>query len=212
MCTGRIDLAFILRAFLNGADGVLIGGCWPGECHYVTEGNYDALGNVHLCRKLLEHIGVNPERLRIEWIAASEGIRYADVMNHFVDKLKELGPMGESEGLAEKSLKLNLQAIDRLIPYIKLVEREKFRVSVKSEETYETFYNSETFNRLFKQLIADQLAVSQMMLLLAESPRSTGEISEALDLTPSEVAGYLQDSSNRGLVTYDVKRKRYALA
>jgi coenzyme F420-reducing hydrogenase delta subunit len=212
MCTGRIDLAFILRAFLNGADGVMIGGCWPGECHYVTEGNYDALGNVHLCRKLLDRIGVNPERLRIEWIAASEGIRFAEVMNHFVDKLKELGPIGKSEGVAEKRLRLNLQAVDRIIPYIKLVEREKLRVAVKSEEAYTTFYDSEGFDRLFNQLIADKLAVSQMMLLLAEGPRSTGEISAALDLTPSEVAGYLQDSSNRGLVTYDVKRQCYALA
>ena len=60
MCTGRVDLAFVLRAFQKGADGVIIGGCWPGECHYVTEGNYDALGNMHLCKKLLEHIGVEP--------------------------------------------------------------------------------------------------------------------------------------------------------
>ena len=52
MCTGRVDLAFVLRAFQRGADGVIIGGCWPGECHYVTEGNYDALGNMYLCKKL----------------------------------------------------------------------------------------------------------------------------------------------------------------
>ena len=71
MCTGRVDLAFIHRAFLNGADGVFIGGCWPGECHYITEGNYDALATVHLYRKLMEHIGVRPERLRLEWVAAS---------------------------------------------------------------------------------------------------------------------------------------------
>ena len=70
MCTGRVDLAFIIRAFLNGADGVLVAGCWPGECHYVTEGNYDALGNMYLGKKLLKHIGVNSERLRLEWIAA----------------------------------------------------------------------------------------------------------------------------------------------
>ena len=71
MCTGRVDLAFVLRALLKGADGVIIGGCWPGECHYVTEGNYDALGNMHLSKKLLQLIGLNPDRLRLEWIAAS---------------------------------------------------------------------------------------------------------------------------------------------
>ncbi len=71
MCTGRVDLSFVLRAFSNGADGVYVGGCWPGECHYVTEGNYDALFNMHLGRKLLEHIGLNPKRLRLEWTASS---------------------------------------------------------------------------------------------------------------------------------------------
>ncbi len=59
MCTGRVDPAFILRAFSNGADGVYIGGCWPGECHYVTEGNYHALSNVLLLKKVLAHIGIN---------------------------------------------------------------------------------------------------------------------------------------------------------
>ena len=67
MCTGRVDLAFVLRAYQGGADGVIIGGCWPGECHYVTEGNYDALGNMHLCKKLMRYIGLDPGRLRLEW-------------------------------------------------------------------------------------------------------------------------------------------------
>jgi len=95
MCTGRVDLGFILRAFANGTDGVFIGGCWPGECHYITEGNYLALSTVHLSRKLLEQIGVNPKRLRLEWVSAAEGSRYAEVMNDFTRTLKELGPLGK---------------------------------------------------------------------------------------------------------------------
>ena len=111
MCTGRVDLEFVLRAFSNGADGVFIGGCWLGECHYVTEGNYDALFNMHLGRKLLERIGINPKRLRLEWIAASEGTRYAELMNDFGRQLKEFGPLGEGEGLDAVTLKRNLQAV-----------------------------------------------------------------------------------------------------
>ena len=65
MCTGRVDLSFISRAFAHGADGVIVAGCWPGECHYVTEGNFDALCNVHLGKMLLDRIGVAPERLRV---------------------------------------------------------------------------------------------------------------------------------------------------
>ena len=93
MCTGRVDLAFVLRAFLKGADGVIIGGCWLGECHYITEGNYYALNMMHLGRKLLEHTGIETERLRIEWISAAEGVRFAEIMNDFTEKLCELGPL-----------------------------------------------------------------------------------------------------------------------
>jgi coenzyme F420-reducing hydrogenase delta subunit len=159
MCSGRVDPAFILRAFLNGTDGVFIGGCWLGECHYITEGNYNALSIMHLCRKLLDHIGVNPERLRLEWVSASEGIRFAEIMTDFTKKLKELGPLGKGEGIDEHELKFKLEAVTKLIPYIKLVQSERLRVSDRTEEAYNKFFTSEEFNRLFKELIGDKLAV-----------------------------------------------------
>jgi coenzyme F420-reducing hydrogenase delta subunit/AraC-like DNA-binding protein len=212
MCTGRVDLAFILRAFQNGADGVIIGGCWPGECHYVTEGNYDALGNVHLCKKLLEHIGVNPERLRIEWISASEGTRFAEVMSDFPSKMRELGPLGQGEGIDADGLKINLKAVGQLIPYMKLVEREKLRVPTRSEAAYNEFYSSDEVHRLFQALIADKLAISQILLLLEEKPLSTSAISEVLGLSPSEVSRHINSSSRQGLVRYDLEQKCYALA
>jgi len=211
MCTGRIDLAFILRVFIKGADGVIIGGCWPGECHYVTEGNYDALGNVYLCKKLLEHIGINPERVRLEWIAASDGMRFAEVMNDFSGKLNELGPLGKGEGVDEKELKVKLEAVDKLVPYMKLVERERLRVPVKSEEAYKEFYTSDEAGRLFDELIADKLAISQILTLLEEKPLSTGEISGILGLNPSEVSKHINNSSKQGLLRYDVERQCYAL-
>ncbi len=212
MCTGRVDLAFILRAFSNGADGVIIGGCWPGECHYITEGNYDALSTMHLCRKLMKHIGLDPERLRLEWMSAAEGSRFAEVMDDFVRKLKELGPRSHDADVAGNGLKLKLEAVYRLIPYIKLVEREKLRVPLKSEEAYNEFYTSDTVDRLFRDLIADKLVISQIMLLLREKPLSTGDISKMLSLNPSEVSRHLNDSSRQGLVRYDGDRKCYALA
>ena len=134
MCTGRVDLEFVLRALSKGADGIFIGGCWLGECHYVTEGNYDALFNMHLGRKLLERIGINPKRLRLEWISASEGTRYAEVMNDFGKQLKELGPLGESEGLNAETLKLNLAALTKLLDNNKLEERERQRVRIEKQE------------------------------------------------------------------------------
>jgi len=210
MCTGRVDLGFILRAFANGTDGVFIGGCWPGECHYITEGNYLALSTVHLARKLLKQIGVNPARLRLEWVSAAEGSRYAEVMNDFSKTLTTLGPLGKE--IDPKVLKLKLEGIRNLLPYIKLVERERLRVPHKSEKEYIDFFTSDEFDRLFQQLIGDRLVTSQIVALLREKPLSTGEISEELGLVPSEVSVYLKSSARQGLVHFDEDRKRYVAA
>lgn len=92
MCSGRVDPQFVLAAFREGADGVLIGGCHPGDCHY-QEGNYKCLRRFHALRKLLAQFGVAPERLRLEWISASEGEKVQRVINEMVQEVKELGPL-----------------------------------------------------------------------------------------------------------------------
>jgi len=207
MCTGRVDPAFILRAFSNGADGVYIGGCWPGECHYVTEGNYHALSNVLLMKKVLDHIGVYPERLRIEWVGASEGVRFAEIMNDVSKKIKELGPLGTAEGLDSKRLAFKLKAVENIIPFMRLVERERLRVPLNKEEEYKAFYASDELDRLFKELVADKLAVSEIMLLLREGPLSSGEISESLSLERSDVVRYLNNSVRQGLIRFDENQK-----
>jgi F420-non-reducing hydrogenase iron-sulfur subunit len=92
MCSGRIDPQFVLWAFRNGADGVLIGGCHPGDCHY-QEGNYKALRRITLLRKMLPQLGIEPQRLRLEWISAAEGERFRDVVNEFTEQVRALGPL-----------------------------------------------------------------------------------------------------------------------
>jgi len=150
MCAGRVDLEFVLRAFLRGADGVFIGGCWPGECHYVTEGNLHALNMVHLCRRLLEYSGVNPERLRLEWVSASEGIRFAEVVTDFSTKVKGLGPLGRGEGIDRSELKSRLEEIIRLVPYIKLAEKEKLALQLREDE-YDKLYTRDEIEKLLSE-------------------------------------------------------------
>jgi F420-non-reducing hydrogenase iron-sulfur subunit len=91
MCSGRIEPSFILDAFTKGADGVLIGGCHPGDCHY-SEGNYKCLRRYHLLQKYVEQIGLEKDRLRLEWISASEGKRLQEVVNEMTETLIQLGP------------------------------------------------------------------------------------------------------------------------
>ncbi len=145
-------------------------------------------------------------------MSGAEGNLLADITDDFTRKVKALGPLGKGEGLNENELKFNLEAVRKLIPYIKLVERERLRVPVKSEKAYNEFFESSEVNRLFDELISDKLTTSQIMVLLEQKPLSTSDISEILGLNPSEVSKHMNSSSRRGLVRYDVDRKCYALA
>ena len=212
MCSGRVDLEFILRGFSNGADGVFIGGCRLNECNYITHGNYGALSNVLIFKKIMEHIGLNPDRLRIEFMSSGDGLILANVTNDFCKQVEEIGALGKSEDIDKKILKFKFEAVSKLIPYVKLVERERLRVPLKSEEAYNEFFNSDDVNRLFNELILDKLAISQIMLLLEEKPLSTAEISEILGLNPSEISRHMNSSSRYGLVKFDESQKRFVPA
>ena len=152
MCSGRVDLAFVLRAFSKGMDGVFIGGCRLNECNYITHGNYHALNMVLLCRKIMEYIGLNPERLRIEFMSSGEGILFTEVINDFGKKVKALGPLGTSEGMDEGALKSKLEEVQKMIPYIKIVKREKLESRLENEEKYDGFLTRDEIDTLFREV------------------------------------------------------------
>lgn len=91
MCSGRVEPEFVLEALRSGADGVLIAGCHLGECHY-QEGNYKALRRITLLKRTLAQLGVEPERVRLEWVSAAEGDRFAAIVNEMTEKVRALGP------------------------------------------------------------------------------------------------------------------------
>ena len=210
MCSARVDLLHILRAFTNGIDGIFLGGCHLCDCHYVTQGNFNAYSMVQVCRKILKYIGIYPERLRLEWVSAGEGIRFANFMNEYSSELVELGPLGKAEGMDEKTLAFKLEAVNKLIPYIKLVLTQKFNIPEKTEKAHHDFFSSDEFERLFKELIEDKLAISQIMSLLQERLHSNAEISEILGFNQSEVSRHIKESARQGLIRYDINSKCYA--
>ena len=152
MCSGRVDLEFVLRAFSNGMDGVFIGGCRLNECNYITHGNYDALNMVLLCRKIMEHIGLNPARLRVEFMTSGEGMLFTEVVDDFSKNIKELGPLGKSEEIDEDELKSKLEEIRKLVPYIKIVKREKLASHLKNKEEYDGFFTRDEIDKLFSEV------------------------------------------------------------
>ncbi|MGM0486103.1 MAG: hydrogenase iron-sulfur subunit [Planctomycetota bacterium] len=106
MCSGRVDPTFVVKALAEGADGVLIAGCHPGDCHY-QEGNYKAMRRYRLLLKLLDQFGIERERVRLEWVSASEGDKFARVVKELTETVRGLGPLGwstnweDTDGLAE---------------------------------------------------------------------------------------------------------------
>ena len=152
MCSGRVDLAFVIRAFSNGMDGVFIGGCRLNECNYLTHGNYHALTMVLLCKKIMEHIGLNPERLKIEFMSSGEGQILAEALSDFGKKVRSLGPLGKGEGIDADELKAKLEEVAKLVPYIKIAKREKLASRLESEEEYDGFFTREEIDALFREV------------------------------------------------------------
>jgi len=154
MCSGRVDLEFIFRAFANGMDGVFIGGCRLNECNYITHGNYDALNIVLLSRKIMEHIGLNPERLSVQFMSSGDGIIFTEVVDEFSKKVRELGPLGKAEEIDEDQLKSKLAEVRRLIPYIKIEKRKKLASRLKSEKEYDGLFTTDEIDQLFAEAVS----------------------------------------------------------
>ena len=154
MCSGRVDLEFVLRAFSNGMDGVFIGGCRLNECNYITQGNYDALNMVLLSRKIMEHIGLNPERLSVEFMSSGEGMLFTEVVDEFTKKVKELGPLGKAEEIDQDELKSKLEEVRKLIPYIKIEKREKLESRLENKEEWDGFFTRDEIDMLLGDVVS----------------------------------------------------------
>ena len=104
MCSGRVEPTFVLKALEDGADGVLVAGCHPGDCHY-QEGNYKTMRRMTLLKRMLEQFGIEPERVRLEWISASEANVFVEVVNEMTEQIRALGPLklGHFEDAADKT-------------------------------------------------------------------------------------------------------------
>ena len=98
MCSGMVDPKYVIKALLSGADGVLVSGCHPGDCHYIN-GNYKARRRVRLLNEILAQFGIDKRRVRLTWVGASEGNEFAATVNNFINEIKELGPL-ETRGMA----------------------------------------------------------------------------------------------------------------
>jgi Fe-S-cluster-containing hydrogenase component 2 len=147
-------MGFVLRAFSNGIDGVFIGACHLGECNYITHGNYHALNMVLLFKKIMEHMGLNQERLRIQFMSGAEANIFVESTNDFVKTVKGLGPIGKGEGIEKDELKSKLAEITKLVPYIKVVKNEKLGTPLLNPEEYDNFFTKDEIDTLFRDVVS----------------------------------------------------------
>lgn len=146
MCTGRVDLKHIFYALMKGVDGVLIVGCRLNECKFATEGNYFALNTVLLAKRLLEHAGIEPERVRAEFMSSADGPIFARVVKEMVEKIRGLGPLDEVKAQER------LGPVAKLIPYIKIQLRKKLEEKLKDPSLWDKHFGREEIEQLLREV------------------------------------------------------------
>ncbi len=197
MCSGRVDPIFIFEALRVGADGVIVMGCHPGDCHYL-EGNYEAEKKFEMIQKFLKLINFD-NRVRLEWVSASEGARYAAIVNEFTNQIKELGvsPAGgehpNKEILGKLKAMQKAAAGDRLRA---LVGRE--RKITEEKNVYGEKFSSDKFNEIFNSAIVDEYNRHRILLSLEKDSKSIKDIAMELEIDPSIVLQHMLTLKSRG--------------
>lgn len=200
MCSGRVDPVFIIEGFLSRADGIMILGCHPGDCHY-SRGNYEAINTVNAVRKLLDYAGINEQRLLLDWVSASEGMRFRELVENFTGQIREFGHLGVTEGRSPEELMFELEAARRV------AESEKFRW-IMSKQTefmqegnkYGEKFTKHEMGRALEYVTIETLKESKILLILAEKPSSVREIAERISLPPFQVLRFIAGLRKRGIV------------
>ena len=198
MCSGRVDPVFVPRAFLVGYDGVMVLGCHPGDCHYLT-GNYQAEKKIILTRKLLEMAGIGSERLLLDWVSAGEGERFSQVIRQFVEKIRGLGPFP-----LDQEMKGRLHAVKASL------EGEKIRWMVgkgpeliEKENVYHEQLPKERLDAAIETTIRDELIKNRIIALVESKTLAAAEISQTLNLKLKETLDYLVSLIGEGKIGFD---------
>lgn len=177
MCSGRVDPVLIIEAFLHGVDGVLIAGCHPGDCHYIS-GNLQAERKIKLTKRMLALAGFQPERLRLEWVSASEGQRFAEIVKEFT---AELSRMGQSN--ADKLRNMLEAARDALADFRLRALVSKERTVVEEGNVYGERKSQQDFDALMATAAGAELLRKRIATVAAE-PKSVKELAAALSVEP----------------------------
>ena len=203
MCSGRIDPMFIFKALQLGIDGVIVMGCHIGDCHYI-EGNYEAERKFVMVLKLIEHLKNDfGYRVRLEWVSASEGVRFGEVVTSFTDQVRELGPSPLSGDTPDTDLLKKLKALELAAGSKRLralVGRQ--RIITEQENVYEEKIDKQEFDKLFNKAILEEYERHRVLLALEEKSKSVKDIAAEINVDPSVVLEHMLILKGRMLVDF----------
>lgn len=201
MCSGRLDPVIVLEAFRHGIDGVAVLGCHFGDCHYLT-GNYQAERKMKMTGKILARTGLIPDRLYLDWVSAAEGQLFATLVGDFTKKIKELGPLGEPEGLAKEELNMKLLACQNALRTEKLrwLAGKELEL-VEEQNVYGEKIPQDQFDRLVNENIEKEYIMSRIANLIEDKALSVKEIAIQIEVSPRDVLRHISAMDYAGLVT-----------
>jgi len=203
MCSGRIDPIIPLEVFIRGADGVIVLGCHPADCHYV-EGNLYEERKIKMLKKLLTLTGLEPERLRLDWVSASEGQRFAQIVTEFTEQIRELGASPVSGKTPNKNILENLHAARNAAADFRLrvlVGRE--RELTEKCNVYDEKMSQEEFDSLLSEVAEGEFVRQKIHLLTRIQPLSVKALAEATGLNSAAVLKQIVDMRRRNMITVD---------
>jgi coenzyme F420-reducing hydrogenase delta subunit len=203
MCSGRVDPVIVLEMFANGADGVIVTGCHPGDCHYV-EGNLYEERKIKMLEKLIALTGLELGRLRLEWVSAAEGQRFAQVVTEFTEQIKKLGPSPVSGRNPNEKILANLQAAKNAASDFKLrvlVGRE-LNLTEKGN-VYEEKVSQEDFDSLLDEAVEAEFVRHKIHLLTKAEPLPVKTLAKAVEMKPAAVLQQIVAMRRRNMITLD---------
>jgi coenzyme F420-reducing hydrogenase delta subunit len=203
MCSGRIDPIIPLEVFSKGADGVLILGCHPGDCHY-SEGNLYEERKIKMVKKLLALTGLEPERLKLEWVSASEGQRFARLVSEFTEQIKNLGPSPLSGKTPNQTILKDLEAAKGAASDFRLrvlVGRE--RELTEKNNVYQEKVAQEDFDSLLDEVVEAEFIRHKIHLLTRVQPLPVKTLAEVVHVKPAVMLRQIVDMRRRNMIALD---------
>ncbi len=202
MCSGRVDPTFIAEAFSKSIDGVIVLGCHPGDCHYIS-GNYEAEMKMKMLSKLLDYVGFS-ERFRLDWVSASEGSRFAQLVNEFNEKIISLGPSPFNNKKLKKQLSEDFDVIKSVLTDSRirtLVARE--RIITTEGNVYNELISEEEFEGILDNNLYNEFIRNKIIKKIQTTSKSVPEISKEIQVEPNDVLNHIVTLRQRGLVDLD---------